>query len=537
VSKRHIILGGVGIVVAAVIGGAQLLPDRQPYPPLGGCAEGLVDVINRGPFSELDLDRTSVGLAASGGGSRAAYLAAAVLREIRRSGLAVRTTKPTGDITSLLDQIDLISSVSGGSLASTYFVKNFEKLRLADAESSEWTDFLDRMAFSYRADLTRSALLRPASWIKWLFTDYNRGSLARERYDELLFRGATIADLPERPALYVNAFDIANHVRFIFSKHVINTVFFQPPDWWGTLNAPRELVTANDMTFAKIDPSSVRLADAVYASSAFPIAYPNMALKYCGSGILFQGRQVFLADGAMADNTGLITLLTQMRAALADLKPRTSMLALAIDASLDRLGGSGSVFEDRGIEKRYAWKDTIFGHANESIYAAIELLQDAGWKFLENSGVVTDQLNANWAQDLNHRSGRCIGERKSSWAEPFETGQLRLRPLVIRLGLRDVLNPDFMMRFAPADTQRSNALQSLIEQNDLPDGLAPMSIALKERITNIRTDFALTDSGRKTLDLAAFLLVHGKLAADLAAWNSIVAEAGEKPLPEAKCLN
>ena len=133
------------------------------------------------------------------------------------------------------------------------------------------------------------------------------------------------------------------------------------------LSAPQDLTSENDLSFLDIEPKSVRLADAVTASSAFPFAYPNVALKHCGSKILFQGSRIFLADGALADNSGLVTLLTQMRAALDKSEGPHKVLVIAIDATLDRLDTNGSRFQQRGNEDRYAYENTIVGHGVESI--------------------------------------------------------------------------------------------------------------------------------------------------------------------------
>src|SRR5262249_16177636 len=108
-----------------------------------------------------------------------------------------------------------------------------------------------------------------------LFSNYHRGMLARDDYDATLFKGATIADLPSRPALYLNSFDVANHVRFVFSKHYIDTGFYQPKGHQNMLSAPKDLTSENDLAFINVDPKSVRLADAVAASSAFPFRLPQ----------------------------------------------------------------------------------------------------------------------------------------------------------------------------------------------------------------------------------------------------------------------
>ena len=111
--------------------------------PMGHCLKGAIDLDNPVPFTQASLGGTIVGIAASGGGSRAAYLSAAVLREIRRGGAALILGQSTEPPQSLLDQIDAMSSVSA---------------------------------------------LSPLVWTKSLFTDYNRGVLARvpcpgEEYD------------------------------------------------------------------------------------------------------------------------------------------------------------------------------------------------------------------------------------------------------------------------------------------------------------------------------------------------------------------
>jgi hypothetical protein len=63
-------------------------------------------------------DGTLVAITISGSGSRAAFFAAAVLERLSK----VKWPGPNGD--SLIDHVNLVSSVSGGSLAAAYFVLN-----------------------------------------------------------------------------------------------------------------------------------------------------------------------------------------------------------------------------------------------------------------------------------------------------------------------------------------------------------------------------------------------------------------------------
>ena len=207
------------------------------------------------------------------------------------------------------------------------------------------------------------------------------------------------------------------------------------------------------------------------------------------------------------------------------------MVAISIDASVDRIDTNGTKFQQMGVEEHYAWDNTIFGHAQESIHAAIALLQNLGWKFIESTDVVTDQLNMNWPIDLARRTGKCAPASKTSWSNLFESGMLAMRPLVIRLGLRDVINPDFASTYGSGLTDQEE-LTRLLKENGISDGIGSLSKHLSRRLQSIPTDFTLSGSDRGLLDLAAFLLVHGKLAGDVAQWNEVsrVAASAHDPL-------
>lgn len=514
--------GLIGFVAAVALTGfisRNYTSLAHSYKPVGRCLQDVVDLNNPVPFSKLRLSKVTVGLSFSGGGSRAAYLAAAVLREIHASDSRLGIFAQPGQDVELLSQVDAVSAVSGGSLAAAYLVANSGKLLGSPATSAAWDEYLNKMALSYRRqEWYRSAVLNPAVWSRLIFTNYNRGLLARDDYDRTLFRGATIADLPDRPALYLNSFDVANHVRFVFSKHYINTILYQPSDWWGNLSAPQEITSENDLSFCRIDPRTIKIADAVYASSAFPVAYPNLAVKHCGSKILFQGSLVFLADGGLADNSGLVTLLTQMKAGMESGIKGTLLLVLYVDATTGRINTDGSQFQQQGVEDTYAWRDTSIGHGITSIESANDFVQDLSWKFVEKTGVVTDQLNLNWSHELTERT-RADTASGLSWEPAVHSGALALRPCVIRLGLRDVANPNFGSSYSVFLDENDARLRRLLADNGISQ-IGPYTPAkgLPERLQRIKTDFALTEEDRHALDLAAYLLVNGKLAGDLRAW-------------------
>src|SRR5574341_2092746 len=102
-----------GIVVVClllVIGGCHILPGHWRPGWNDSWPAGTPVPDTAGSWKLTDLERKDdrfVALAISGGGSRAANFGAAVMLELQRRGL--------------LEQVDLISGVSGGTLPTVYY--------------------------------------------------------------------------------------------------------------------------------------------------------------------------------------------------------------------------------------------------------------------------------------------------------------------------------------------------------------------------------------------------------------------------------
>ena len=143
----------------------------------------------------------------SGGGTRAAALAYGVLEALRDT-----TIERQGRKASLLDEVDVISSISGGSFPAAYYALRGRRI---------FDEFPDR--FLYRpiqSDLVKLAL-SPASWPKLASPDYGRSDLAAELYDREVFGGATYADLiarNRRPFVILNATDMSTGAPFPFTQ-------------------------------------------------------------------------------------------------------------------------------------------------------------------------------------------------------------------------------------------------------------------------------------------------------------------------------
>ena len=180
-------------------------------------------------------------LAFSGGGTRAAALSYGVMQELRD------TLIPIGNETvRLLDEVDTISSVSGGSFTAAYYGLHRDRL-FEDYED----DFLRQ---GVQQALIRQ-LLNPMHWIRSGFSGFNRTEMAIDYYDRILFQGATFDEMAQNgpPFIAINATDLSNGLRFTFTQNLFDLIC--------------------------TDLGSYPVARAVTASSAVPVAFPPVVLK------------------------------------------------------------------------------------------------------------------------------------------------------------------------------------------------------------------------------------------------------------------
>jgi NTE family protein len=197
-------------------------------------------------YSNLSLPRvddTFVVLTFSGGGSRAAGFAYGVLRELQK------TKMPNGR--SMLDYIDVISSVSGGSFTAMQY-----GLRGEAGLDALKTDFLDK---DIEGMLFRQAAFNPRNWLRLLSPSFHRIDLAQEIYDDVLFHGATFAELQKAqhaakplPLIIANATELEIGSRFEWTQDQFDPI-------------------CSDL-------SAVKVSRAVAASSAFPGLLSAMVL-------------------------------------------------------------------------------------------------------------------------------------------------------------------------------------------------------------------------------------------------------------------
>ncbi|MBU0484186.1 MAG: patatin-like phospholipase family protein [Proteobacteria bacterium] len=184
-------------------------------------------------------DDTFIILALSGGGTRAAAFSYGAIQELN-------TIKIPGSGASLLDEVDIISSVSGGSFASAYYGLYGKERFLADFPR----DVLSRKI--QNAIILR--ILAPWNWWHLGSWYYGRSDLADSYYGKKIFNNATFKELPrQRPFIMMNSTDIGIGARFSFIQ-----------DHFDRL--------CSDM-------DQVSISRGVTASSAFPVAFTPLTFK------------------------------------------------------------------------------------------------------------------------------------------------------------------------------------------------------------------------------------------------------------------
>jgi NTE family protein len=148
----------------------------------------------------------------SGGGTRAAAFSYGVLEELRHTDVRVR-----GVQRNLLDEVDAISGVSGGSFTALAYALYGDRL---------FTEYEPRfLKRDVQGSLTWRAL-NPLNWFSLGSGLYGRSELAADYYDEILFNGATFADLLKlpTPVTAVTGTDLSTGARFQFSQEQFDLI-------------------------------------------------------------------------------------------------------------------------------------------------------------------------------------------------------------------------------------------------------------------------------------------------------------------------
>ena len=190
-----------GLVLIALAAGCAHYPVNQPLkqwsPETGYRGRNLVSSDNDNELLLL--------LTFSGGGTRAAAFSYGVLEAFRDTKVNIH-----GREERLLDEVDWISGVSGGSFTAAYYGLFRDRI-FEDFEAK----FLKK---NIQGALTRSMLFNPINWVKLFSAYYDRSDLAADYYNKHVFEGKTFGDLlaQKEPMIVINATDMVHGTRISF---------------------------------------------------------------------------------------------------------------------------------------------------------------------------------------------------------------------------------------------------------------------------------------------------------------------------------
>jgi predicted acylesterase/phospholipase RssA len=322
-------------------------------------------------FAPLADQETLVGLAVSGGGSRAATFAAGALEALAE----IRITRE-GKERSALELVTHMSSVSGGSLATAYFAMNkpskSEAVLAGEGLSPAYRQFFT----SFKQDMQENFQLRAIGRQLVNFRVANPTKFAysfADVWDASFFDGVTFTDLYERerrgdaPQIILNgtiyntgrrlvlttlppsdfAYDFTQELR---AKLVEKGQQFTPE---GKASFDKSVERAKNQflpqTFEDIgmDHRGLPVSLAVVTSASFPPVVGPVTYRVTGASTY-----THVGDGGLFDNLGTESLTTLFLNKLRPQRPSAKRgLILVIDASFPfDEGGVGLNNNEKGFE-------------------------------------------------------------------------------------------------------------------------------------------------------------------------------------------
>ena len=356
-------------------------------------------------FAPLPEQDFMVGLAVSGGGSRAATFAAGALEALAE--IPVRQ----GSVTrSVLETVSYMSSVSGGSVATAYYVTKkppkSEPVLGEQGLSPRYRDFFSAYKTAMQANFQRSAVLRQFAF----FRAANPTKLAysfSEVWDDQFLGDMTFAQLYEReqrgdiPRVILNGTVYNTGRRFAFTTLPASdfdydfiellTKELKKPDrpvpltpegmaiiQKGLEKASRQFLP---LTFERIgaDYRNLRLSLAVATSASFPPVVGPVTYQVGGGSTYMH-----IGDGGLFDNLGTESLTTLFLKKIPQGSSKSGLI-IVIDTSFPfDAGGPELDKSEKGFEVFRDDPSRIVGIMEERANTYQTLL----WHSLRTEGVV-----------------------------------------------------------------------------------------------------------------------------------------------------
>jgi len=248
------------VIISSTFAGCTAhYPVNEPITSINESEGYRIELVRKSPVRSESL---VVVVAFSGGGTRAAAFSYGVME-------ALRDVKVNweGHERLLMNEVDAISSVSGGSFPAAYYGLFGDRI---------FEDFEEKFLKVDVQGHLKGSFLNPFNWAVLGSPLYGRSDYAADYYDEILFEGKTFGDILKRedaPLIQINATEVSTGTQFTFVQNIFDLL-------------------CSDL-------SAFPVSRAVAASSAVPVLFSSITIdNHAGSCGYELGP---LAKAALAD--------------------------------------------------------------------------------------------------------------------------------------------------------------------------------------------------------------------------------------------
>jgi predicted acylesterase/phospholipase RssA len=424
---------------------------------------------------------TLIGIAISGGGSRAALFGAAGLEALAK----VQVGQPTH---SLLEDVSLVSSVSGGSMATSYYAsvkpqKDVPILTSSGELSAEYDAFFAQFKKTVNQDYENPLFWRNMTRLRWFNPAWTAKSLT-EHLNNQFVNGLTFKSVRERelsgdiPRLLINTTLYNDGRRFVITTLPFEqTQYDLLKDVSRSVGAVRskesvELMKIKWASLQSVTPEAlnldlcpIQLAAAVAASMSFPPVIGPITFKVEG-----EDRYWHAGDGGLSDNMGLESLATVALSALQQNRARRVLL-IAFDSSFPFQVGSDRLDH---FPEGFTLFNYDFGRIPGIMEERALAYRTLYFRTMTEQGILPDQsrltflqlrhIDAVWKDDMSDLPASCKDEKEKLENPPMVTK--RLASVVTRLWLSSDCDRDLVaMAAAKLVEARKDEILKFLQQS------------------------------------------------------------------------
>lgn len=362
------------------------------------------------------MDKKKIGLALSGGGYRAAAYHIGTLRALNKLGI--------------LDNVDVISAVSGGSIIAAYYAlhkDNYEEFEASFINKLQQGVLRTTIAYIVFVVFTLFLVNYFISWwflipeiailLLYWYWIFPVSCLIECSYDRLFFDKKQFSDLPSRPLIAINATDVSTGKLFTFSQLKM---------------AGYPYYKNGDNTTSPFDNIKFPIAKAVMASSCVPFAFSPVKIskKFCNE----IASSPLLIDGGLYDNQGTHKLSENKSRYHADYiivsdAGNTQINSKWIFNPICLLMKTSDIMMDR--IKRFQRCQNIYSKANNNRYAYVPLEWDVEEKLID--GFVRNIKDGNIVDSLYSQHKISDDDIRKLWNPDKEISYNAYKNIVVTL--------------------------------------------------------------------------------------------------------